>query len=203
MALAGRWAAWAARSASTPSGPPSPRFCSAWFWLPVIGLTSALVLVAVGYLALAPMAATKTQWMTSLVPAGLCGLFFYLPLSIPYIIPPPHGKVVDHREGVMASVTVVEDANHHVHLKVNNHCQMGGTSSVYSDRWQAHIPLLLHTAPKRALFLGLGTGATFAAAADYPDLDADGVELIACVVNGRTLLPNAAHYTSAGHNMRF
>jgi spermidine synthase len=151
--------------------------------LPVIGLKFALLLVAVGYLALVPMPVPRTQWMTSLVPVGLCGLLFALPLSIPYIIPPPYGKVVEHREGVMASVTVVEDANHHVHLKVNNHYQMGGTSSVYSDRRQAHIPLLLHPEPQKALFLGLGTGVTFAAAADYPELEAVAVELVPEVID--------------------
>jgi spermidine synthase len=59
---------------------------------------------------------------------------------------------------VGAAVSVVADPGGHVHLKVNNHYQMGGTSSAYSDRRQAHIPLLLHPAPQRALFLGLGTG---------------------------------------------
>jgi spermidine synthase len=151
--------------------------------LPAIGLKTGLVLVAVGYLMLVPIPAPRTQWMTCLVPAGLGGLFCFLPLSIPYIIPPPNGKVVDYREGVMASVSVVEDVNHYVHLKVNNHYQMGGTSSVYSDRRQAHIPLLLHPEPKKALFLGLGTGATFAAAADHPGLEAVAVELVPEVID--------------------
>jgi spermidine synthase len=151
--------------------------------LPAIGLKAGLVLVAVGYLMLVPIPAPRTQWMTSLVPAGLSGLFCFLPFSIPYIIPPPNGKVVDYREGVMASVSVVEDVNHYVHLKVNNHYQMGGTSSVYSDRRQAHIPLLLHPEPKKALFLGLGTGATFAATADHPGLEAVAVELVPEVID--------------------
>ncbi|MGW8185926.1 MAG: fused MFS/spermidine synthase, partial [Desulfobacterales bacterium] len=151
--------------------------------LPAIGLKAGLVLVAAGYLMLVPIPVPRTQWMTSLVPAGLCGLFCFLPHSIPYIIPPPNGKVVDYREGVMASVSVVEDVNHYVHLKVNNHYQMGGTSSVYSDRRQAHIPLLLHPEPKKALFLGLGTGATFAAAADHPGLEAVAVELVPEVID--------------------
>lgn len=78
----------------------------------------------------------------------------------------------------MAAVTVVRDEMGETHLKVNNRFQMGGTSSVFSDRRQGHIPLLLHPHPKRALFLGLGTGSTLAAAADHPGLTADGVELI-------------------------
>ena len=83
----------------------------------------------------------------------------------------------------MAAVSVVSDARRHIHLKVNNHYQMGGTSSVYSDRRQAHIPLLLHPEPQKALFLGLGTGVTFAAAADYPGLEAVAVELVPEVID--------------------
>jgi spermidine synthase len=90
----------------------------------------------------------------------------------------PGDKVVSHHEGVMASVSVVKDEEDGVHLKVNNHFQMGGTSSVFSDWRQGLLPLLLHPRPEKALFLGLGTGATLAAAGNYPGLLTDGVELI-------------------------
>jgi spermidine synthase len=59
---------------------------------------------------------------------------------------------------------------------------MGSTSSKFSDGRQGHIPLLLHPNPKRALFLGLGTGVTFAVSADHPALKADGVELVPEIV---------------------
>ena len=82
----------------------------------------------------------------------------------------------------MATVTVVQDAGHDRYLKVNNHFVMGGTASFFSDARQALIPLLLHPRPQKALFLGLGTGATFGAAALYPGLQADGVELVPEIV---------------------
>ena len=151
--------------------------------LPAIGLKTALVLVALGYLLLIPIPVPRTQWMTSLVPAGLCGLLVFSPLPIPFITPPAGGKVVKLVEGVLAVVSVVSDASNHVHLKVNNHYQMGGTSSAYSDRRQAHIPLPLHPVPKEALFLGLGTGVTFDTAADYPGLKAVAVELVPEVID--------------------
>jgi spermidine synthase len=151
--------------------------------LPAIGLKTALVLVVLGYLLLIPIPAPRMQWMTSLVPAGLCGLLVFSPLPIPFVTPPSGGKEVKHVEGVLAAVSVVSDARNHIHLKVNNHYQMGGTSSTYSDRRQAHIPLLLHPDPKKALFLGLGTGVTFAAAADYPSLEAVAVELVPEVID--------------------
>lgn len=146
--------------------------------LPAMGLKPSLVLVAAGYLMLVPVPAPRPQWMTALVPAVLCCLLIFIPLPMRFVTAPAGGKVLAYVEGVMASVSVVSDADNQVHLKVNNHYQMGGTSSAYSDRRQAHIPLLLHRAPKNALFLGLGTGASFAAAADYPGLKAVAVELV-------------------------
>jgi spermidine synthase len=67
-------------------------------------------------------------------------------------------------------------------LKVNNLFQMGGTGSGFSERRQAHIPLLLHPDPGRALFLGLGTGITAGAATIYPELEIDAVELLPEIV---------------------
>ncbi len=73
-------------------------------------------------------------------------------------------KVLQYRDGVMAAVAVVEDSNGHRHLKVNNHFTMGGTATRFSDHRQSHLPLLLHGAPRSALYLGLGTGISFEAA---------------------------------------
>jgi spermidine synthase len=151
--------------------------------LPAVGLKVALALTALGYLLLIPLPASRFQWATSLAPAGLCALVLVMPLTLKFVTVPAGGKMVAYLEGVMAAVSVVADPGGHVHLKVNNHYQMGGTSSAYSDRRQAHIPLLLHPAPKWALFLGLGTGATFAAAADHPGLEAVGVELVPEVID--------------------
>ena len=90
--------------------------------------------------------------------------------------------IVEHVDGVMAAVAIVRDAGGDFHLKVNNRFQMGGTTSAFSDLRQGHIPLLLHPRPRGALYLGLGTAATFAAAGDHPDLRADGVELVPEIV---------------------
>ena len=168
--------------------------------LPAIGLKSALVIVPLGYLMLVPMPGSRIQWAGALVPAVLCGLLFFLPLPMQFVTHTAGGKVVEYVEGVMASVSVVSDADKHLHLKVNNHYQMGGTSSAYSDRRQAHIPLLLHAAPKKALFLGLGTGASFAAAGDYPDLNAVAVELVPEIIG---VLPHFESVTGKmGENPR-
>src|SRR5205823_12557724 len=96
---------------------------------------------------------------------------------------PPGGRVAVYREGVMASVAVVEDANRDRVLRVDNRFQMGGTAAAPAEYRHAHIPLLLHRSPKRALFLGLGTGITFGAASLHPHLLSAGVELVPEIVD--------------------
>src|SRR5439155_9515766 len=109
-------------------------------------------------------------------------LMFALPANLHLVQVPPGGRVVEYREGVLSSVAVVEDANQDRVLRVDNRFQMGGTAAAAAQCRHAHIPLLLHPAPKRALFLGLGTGITFGAAALHPGVQSDGVELVPEIV---------------------
>ena len=143
--------------------------------LPAIGSKWALVMISVGYFALI----TRWRW---LMPGVAVGMVLLLP-KLQFVQVPAGGAIVDHREGVMASVAVVRDARGDRTLKVNNRFQMGGTSAANTEYRQAHFPLKLHGQPQRALFLGTGTGITFGAATLYPNLEADGVELLPEVVD--------------------
>ncbi len=155
--------------------------------LPVAGLKPLLIAVSAAYMALLPPGARRNLWG----PAAAVVLLAALPLE-PGGSPLLAGEErVAYAEGVMASVSVVKDRRGDHHLTVNHRLQMGGTGSVYSDHRQAHIPLLLHPAPRRALFLGLGTGATVSAAASHPGLEADAVELIP------EILPLLPHFEKA------
>jgi spermidine synthase len=145
--------------------------------LPSLGSTITLLLASISYLFLIPQI-KWSAWIPTPVPIGLGLYLLFNPMQLSFVSLDDGNRVIKHVEGVMAAVTVVQDTGGNLHLKVNNHFTMGGTASAFSDRRQAHIPLLLHPNPKQALFLGLGTGATFAAAADHPGLEADGVELI-------------------------
>jgi spermidine synthase len=99
-----------------------------------------------------------------------------------FIENPPGTRVISHREGIMATVAVTEDAQTNRTLRVDNRYQMGGTAAADAEYRQSHLPLLLHSEPKRALFLGVGTGISLGAAALHPDLQADAVELVPEVV---------------------
>ncbi len=149
--------------------------------LPRIGLQYTLLTIPAAYLLCFPR--RRISYAAAVGSLAVAAILLGL-RSDPYrLIRLEAGEtVVHHQEGVMASVSVVKDARDELHLKVNNHFQMGGTTSVFSDKRQAYLPLLLHPSPQQVLFLGVGTGATFAAAADLPGVMGEGVELIPEVI---------------------
>ncbi|MGD1916554.1 MAG: spermidine synthase [Phycisphaerales bacterium] len=163
---------------NTPGGALAA-ICFGVILLPAIGTKWALAIVAIGYLVLLPTWLHK-RTVFAAFPAVLV---VFLPANLVLVSPPPGGFTLEYREGVMAAVAVVEDTNGERFLKVNNLFQMGGTTSGFSERRQAHIPLLLHPDPERALFLGLGTGITAGAATIYPNLQIDVVELVPEIVD--------------------
>lgn len=143
--------------------------------IPAIGPQRALIAIAGGYFVL--MCGLKLR-VSQLVPMAAAALLsFALPTDLIILDAPPGFQVAEYREGVMGSVAVVENGENRL-LKVNNRFQMGGTTSAFAERRQAHIPLLLHPGPSRVLFLGVGTGVTAEASLAYDNLKVDAVELV-------------------------
>jgi spermidine synthase len=144
--------------------------------LPGTGAKAALLLVVAGYLLLLTRAALfSPRGIGAFTVAASC-LLFVPPLH--HVNVPEGGRLLRHMDGTMAAVSVIEDADGTRQLRIDERFTMGGTATRFSDRRQAHIPLLLHPAPRESLFLGLGPGMTFAAAAAHPGLTATGVELV-------------------------
>jgi spermidine synthase len=144
--------------------------------LPGTGAKAALLLVVAGYLLLLSRAALFSLRGVGAFAVTAACLLFVPPLH--HVSVPEGGRLLRHLDGTMAAVSVVEDADGARQLKIDERFTMGGTATRFSDRRQAHIPLLLHPAPRDALFLGLGPGMTFATAAAHPGLAAKGVELV-------------------------
>lgn len=90
-------------------------------------------------------------------------------------------RLVALTEGTYGITAVVERPGSR-RLKLNNHYGLGGTASTGDERMQAHIPLLLHPAPRRVAFLGLGTGITAGGALYHPVETVTVVELVPEVV---------------------
>jgi spermidine synthase len=90
-------------------------------------------------------------------------------------------KLVALTEGTHGITAVVERRGSR-RLKLNNHYGLGGTFSTGDERMQAHVPLLLHAAPRRVAFLGAGTGITAGGALFHPVEQLTVMELVPEVV---------------------
>jgi spermidine synthase len=100
---------------------------------------------------------------------------------------PEGGRLLSYRDGAMAAVSVVEDEAGVARLRINNRQQEGSSATVLVDGRQALLPLLLHPAPRRALFLRVGSGITSGVAARLPGLSVDAVELLPEVIEATEL----------------
>jgi spermidine synthase len=154
--------------------------------VPQLGPKLSLLLVAAGYLALA-WRGWKRPGFWAPCAAALALAALASPLA--FIDLPEGARVVSYREGAMAAVSVVEDAEGVSRLRINNRQQEGSSSSLLFDARQGLLPVLLHPAPHQALFLGLGTGLTSYSAAEDPALEVDAVELLPEVIDA------SAHFT--------
>ena len=161
--------------------------------VPAIGTRWSWCLLGLGYLALMPewrRMPSRRWWGLALAVMAL-GL---LPRDLHLQEAPPGGRIATLREGPSDTVTTVIQAENHRILRINQRFTMGGTASALAERRHGHLPLLLHPDPKRALFLGVGTGISFSALDAHPGLVAEGVELVPEVAEVMTeFAPHNAH----------
>jgi spermidine synthase len=146
--------------------------------LPLLGSKWTLIVLGLGYFGLLKKGGKIAVWLA--MPGAAAA--FVLAANFQLVQTPRETKVVVYREGVTASVAVLEDSATNRTLRVNNRFQMGGTAAAAAEYRHAHIPLLLHPKPRRALFLGLGSGISIGGSAFHPDLFSDGVELLPEVI---------------------
>ena len=163
--------------------------------VPLAGPGALLLAIAGAYLLLLPLAAWRrpTAWLAAL--ATLLTVLLCPPLR--FVDLPDGGRILDYRIGPMASVSVVEDADGVARMRINNRQQEGSSATGLTDARQAYLPLLLHPAPRSALFLGLGTGVTASAAAEDPRITVDAVELLPEVIAAARLFRAPAGSASA------
>ncbi len=147
---------------------------------PAVGLKLALMTIALGYMALV----RRTAWRRPVAWLPVAGALTVAAVApvLAFVDVPDGGRIVSYRDGVMAAVSVVEDADGVSRLRIDNRQQEGSSSTLQVDARQALLPILLHPAPRRALFLGLGTGMTAMSAAADPSLEVDAVELLPDVI---------------------
>jgi spermidine synthase len=162
-----------------------------FFALPAVGLRASLlgvsgasVVLALFVLASSP---ASRRWARPAFAAGTIaaagGIVLALPKDVRLWRDAPGDVLVDYREGTTCSVAVLDEAGGDRVLKLNNDYVLGGLKGAHLPRRQGLIPLFLHPRPERALFLGLGTGGSAGAAAAWPDLKVDALEIVPEVVD--------------------
>ncbi len=152
--------------------------------LPAFGVRSAFLLLMLTNVALgaALVIVSAPRRLASGVLAGcvlLVGLAF---AAIPARLFEGHfverfGNVVFYREEVTDTVMVTEDERGGRVIRYGDGRGTAGTITVVEDRMYAHIPMLLHPAPRRVLQIGYGVGNTLSSVATHPIERVDCVEL--------------------------
>lgn len=155
---------------------------------PTLGMWWSMVLCGV-LLLVAGEVALRGRPTAKRLPGRLawyvCGavvLALWRPGDLPRVHLEPGDRLVDLREGPFGTVAVVEEGGD-LRMMLNNHYVLGGTASTAEERLQAHLPLLLHPAPRTVAFLGLGTGITAGAALYHSVRDVVVAELVPEVVD--------------------
>jgi len=144
--------------------------------LPALGSRWTLILLGTVYLALLELLRLpRPHWIGVI---GVAAALFVLPRNLHLQQTPPGSQILHLVEGPSDTVTVVRQPDSNRILRTNNRFTMGGTASTIAERRHGHLPLLFHPSPRHALFLGVGTGISFASLGTHPGLTADGVELV-------------------------
>jgi spermidine synthase len=163
----------------------APALVGVWL-IPAVGAPAGLALMVAGYLLLQSPARWRRPY--NLLVAAAAGASVLWGANLRFVDVPAGGRVLSYRDGVMAAVSVVADAAGVARLRINNRAQEGSSASGLVEWRLAQLPLLLHaTPPRQALFLGLGTGFTAAAAAQEPGLQVHAVELLPEVITAAEL----------------
>jgi spermidine synthase len=153
--------------------------------VPALGAVGALGALAAAYGALAALTAPVAPvWRRAAAAAGSAAVCVAVlaPLDRTLVRSEPGETVEALRHGASSTAAVLRGSDGLRRLVVDGRFAMGGDPTEPMDRLQGHLALLLHPEPRRALFLGLGAGYTFAAARAHPALSAEAVELSAPVL---------------------
>jgi spermidine synthase len=150
-----------------------------WFSLTLVG--GAMAVAGEATLAMRERRGTD---IARLLVLGALGILVLLlsPGSLPRVRLEPDESLVSLREGALGTVAVVARGDDR-RICIDNFYTVGGTLSAGDERLQGHLPLLLHPAPRRVAFLGLGTGITAGAALMHPVERVDVAELLPQVVD--------------------
>ena len=172
------------------------------FLIPQTGLLNAWLLILSGYSVLQRFQLRTVIFKILPLAVGLCMAFYIQPQGFPERTDKQH--TIFHREGVLATVSITEDAYKVARLQINHRVQEGSSAAGLVEWRLAALPLMWHEQPESVLLLGLGTGFTALAAAQWRDIHIEAVELLPEVIEASKLFdtyPNRPQPVSPIHTV--
>jgi spermidine synthase len=189
--------------------------------VPLLGLHGSLALtsllsVGIGVVLLASSAVPRV--VQGLVAAGALGVFAGVMVAAPAlrfadIAGEPERAILHYAEDAVGVVKVATDVHDRKLLSING-WSVAGTGTPNPDvalvndypeiqKLLAHLPMLLHPAPRRALVIGFGAGGTAWSFSRYPELQAlDIVEFVPNVIRAARFFPEVNHGVLADPRVR-
>lgn len=166
--------------AANTAGGLTGALAGAFVLLPMLGLGGGLLACAACAAAAALVAAEDTRLRVASAAAMALAVILVVALPVVRVAWREHGgeRLLFYRDGAAATVMVTDNGRGEKRLRVNGQYSLGGTDGLFLERREAHLPLLLHPHPERALAIGIGTGATIGAALAHPGVEVDGVEIV-------------------------
>lgn len=152
-----------------------------------LGLWGGIRAVAASYLALAVVLlprgdAVGVRLRVGLAAALLAVLVIFDPTRLDVVSVRSADELVREKWETGHAIVAVTQTGQHRMLKLDNYYSLGGTSATAYEEAQADIPLVIHPAPRKVFFLGLGTGITAGAALRHGVEEVTAAELIPEVV---------------------
>lgn len=153
------------------------------FWLmPSLGLSRALALLALGYLALAlavpgvvgPSLRTARRGALALLALGAVVVALDLQPEVNALRHRPDAELLHYHDSPSGTVAVYEHDDGTRSLRIDNQYTLSDSApaTVAMQQRLGEVPMALHPAPRRALLVGFATGTTLAAMARTPGLRA-------------------------------
>jgi spermidine synthase len=111
------------------------------------------------------------------------------------------GRLLYYREGAAATVSVRETTGSRS-LAIDGKVDASNGGDMLTQRLLAHLPLLLHAAPRDVAIIGLGSGVTLGSALRHPIANVDTVEISREVVAASRFFERENHAALADRRSR-
>jgi len=180
-------------------------FIAGFVLIPLIGIQKSIILIAsinaiIGGLLIffSPMPQRFRWGVVAVTLAILVMGNIAIPSGAPIVLKSaifkfqhPGGRLIEYNEDIDASATAMEDADGVRRLYVDGH------QAAEDSRWDspshrviAHLPLLLHKRPKRALVVGFGMGVTTHSITQH-GVEVDAIEISRGVIKANKYFTHA------------